>query len=327
MNALTTGHVESEYVFSDDVSTGVVGALSGRQGRDQSRADMIESASPHATAVKCSLDERIKLWETGRQNIFDDPQFFQAYLRFRETDEGFNAELEEPAMLGLVPDVAGKRVIDLGCGTGRLCRRLAKAGAAEVLGVDCSARMIELAESENGEFRKTVKYRRCFMEDFDAPTAGSDLVVSSMALHYVQELGPLFGKVSKWIVPGGVFVFSVEHPIFTAGPRKWLSSTEHGNLWPVSRYAQQGSRVVSWLGHEVLKFHRSFARITNMLLTSDFALLAVDEPCSKQGNAPLPTVSQLENERPAFLLMKSVAHTNRTGLRPLHCMKQFPDSA
>src|SRR5262245_43620866 len=82
------------------------------------------------------------------QNVYDDPEFFAAYQRMREADAGITAGVEEAALRALLPDVTGTRVVDLGCGDGRLCQYLAELGAANVLGVDPSARMLALARRE-----------------------------------------------------------------------------------------------------------------------------------------------------------------------------------
>ena len=240
---------------------------------------------------------------TSRQNVFDDAGFFRAYLEFREADEGFNTAMEEPAISGLLPDVAGLRVIDLGCGRGKLCRRIAST-AAQVIGVDCSERMLALAESESSGFEKTLQYRRCFIEEFDAPDGSIDLVVSSMALHYVENIELVFGKIARWLSPRGVFIFSVEHPIFTAGPREWMAHSDCRKAWAVADYSQEGVRVVPWLGRNVLKHHRTFATILNALLHHGFAVSRCVEPrCDEMTLAARPDAA-LENQRPAFLIMQ-----------------------
>jgi 2-polyprenyl-3-methyl-5-hydroxy-6-metoxy-1,4-benzoquinol methylase len=79
------------------------------------------------------------------QNIYNDPLFFEGYSRLRWSETGLNKVMEEPAIRSLMPDLTGKRVLDLGCGFGRVARYARQMGAAEVLGVDISDRMIEAA--------------------------------------------------------------------------------------------------------------------------------------------------------------------------------------
>ena len=112
------------------------------------------------------------------------------------------------------PTSHGRRVLDLGCGAGQLAHHLATAGAAEVVGVDVSERMLALARAEWAHPRVT--YRREAIEEVAFPPARFDLVVSSLAFHYVDDYAGLIARIAGWLAPGGVLVYSTEHPIFTA---------------------------------------------------------------------------------------------------------------
>jgi len=70
------------------------------------------------------------------QNIYDDPEFFAKYAGLPRSVVGLGAAYEWPVFRALLPDVTGKSVLDLGCGTGALARRLRELGAARVLGID-----------------------------------------------------------------------------------------------------------------------------------------------------------------------------------------------
>lgn len=239
-----------------------------------------------------------------KQNIYDNPQFFEAYMEFRRTDAGFNAALEEPAMINLLPDLAGKRVLDIGCGTGRLTRYIAAHGARYVLGVDASERMLAIARSENGNFGEIIEYRREFIEDIDLPPGGFNLIVSSMALHYIEDLASLFGNMRRWLSDQGTLVFSVEHPVFAAGPRKWLRNGDGRSHWAVSDYFLEGRRTTNWLVEGVIKYHHTLDMLVNALLDCGFHVDRLVEP--KPGQAILKQGGDVDGEqaRPAFLLLR-----------------------
>jgi ubiquinone/menaquinone biosynthesis C-methylase UbiE len=110
--------------------------------------------------------------------LYDDPEFLAGYQALRRDKRGLNDELEVPAMEALLPQVAGTRVVDLGCGEGALAVRLAEQGAAEVVAVDASASMLA-----NAPAHPRVRYVRADLADFDLPPASVDLAVSSLALH------------------------------------------------------------------------------------------------------------------------------------------------
>jgi len=56
------------------------------------------------------------------QNIYDNQQFFEGYKHLRDQDTGLNGALEVPAIRPLLPDLSGKRVLDLGSGFGGFAR-------------------------------------------------------------------------------------------------------------------------------------------------------------------------------------------------------------
>ena len=76
------------------------------------------------------------------QNIYDDEEFFQGYSRLRRSVEGLDGAPEWPALRALLPNLSGLAVLDLGCGFGWFCRWARQQGAAYVLGIDISEKML-----------------------------------------------------------------------------------------------------------------------------------------------------------------------------------------
>ena len=68
-----------------------------------------------------------------KQNIYDDQKFFEGYSQLRRHESGLNAAVDQPAMRALLPPLANKRVLDLGCGFGKMCRYAIDQGAASVM--------------------------------------------------------------------------------------------------------------------------------------------------------------------------------------------------
>jgi ubiquinone/menaquinone biosynthesis C-methylase UbiE len=234
----------------------------------------------------------------SRQNIYDDPAFFTAYQEMRDAESGINAAIEQPALRALLPDVTGRSVLDLGCGDGQLCRELAALGAAQVVGVDPSARMLALARERTDS--PAVTYRQAFAEDVAVEDAGFDLVVSSLALHYVADLGSLLTRVTGWLRPGGWLVASMEHPMRTADPEH---SLEPGL---VDHYADEGSRDQSWLVDGVVKYHRRVSTILNAVMAAGLDLRAVAEPTpAPSALAARPDLDR-HRRRPAILALAAV---------------------
>jgi SAM-dependent methyltransferase len=205
------------------------------------------------------------------QNVYDNEAFFAGYQHLRATASGLNEALEQPALRALLPEVNGADVVDLGCGDGRLCRDLAGAGAGSVLGVDPSARMLALATAHPADAR--VRFVQQFAEDLNLPVGSVDLVVSSLALHYVPDLPALLVRIASWLRPGGVFLASLEHPIVTADP---AGRRADGQL--VRGYATQGVRRTRWYIDGVAKHHRTISSIVTAVLEAGLVLTALAEP-------------------------------------------------
>jgi SAM-dependent methyltransferase len=151
------------------------------------------------------------------QNIYDDPGFFAGYSRLRRSTEGLDGAPEWPAKRALLPDLRGLEVVDLGCGFGWFCRWARGQGAARVLGLDLSERMLARAKASTAD--AAITYQRADLERFGLPGAAFDVAYSSLVLHYVEDAARFFAEVRRALVPGGRFVFSTEHPIYTAPTR------------------------------------------------------------------------------------------------------------
>lgn len=236
------------------------------------------------------------------QNIYDNPQFFEAYSRLGRSVEGLDGAPEWPALRALLPNLRGRGVLDLGCGFGWFCRWARQQGAARVLGIDVSERMLARARATTPD--PTITYTRADMEQLALPPASFDLVYSSLALHYITNLGRLLAEVSRSLVPGGSLVFSVEHPIFTAPTHpSWSGNAAGHKTWPVDSYLDEGPRSTDWLAKGVIKQHRTLATYINLLLRHGFALSHVDEwgPTPEQ-IAARPDLAD-ERQRPPFLLV------------------------
>src|SRR5262249_22937118 len=148
------------------------------------------------------------------QNIYDDPEFLAGYATLERFGPGWTRAVEHADFIALLPDVDGKRVLDLGCGLGQLALHLAEQGAAKVVAVDLSELLLPLAPTAPPHPR--IPYRREALEHVMSDSERFDLVVSPLALHYVEDYAGLVRRISRWLTPGGVLVYSTEHPIYTA---------------------------------------------------------------------------------------------------------------
>ena len=240
-----------------------------------------------------------------KENRYDDKDFFLAYSRMLRSEKGLEGAGEWSELKRLLPDFHGKHVLDLGCGYGWHCRYSAENGAEKVIGIDISERMLEKAERMTD--KGVIEYRLSPMEDAEFPPSSFDVVISSLALHYIEDYRKMVLKISSWLRKGGCFVFSVEHPVFTSqGPQDWFYD-EDGRImhFPVDNYYYEGKRNAVFLGHHVVKYHRTLTTYLGALLENGFSITGIVEPQPPQDMLSIPGMKD-EMRRPMMLLVSAI---------------------
>lgn len=236
------------------------------------------------------------------QNIYDSPEFFAGYSQLPRSVEGLDGAPEWPALRALLPDMNGQAVLDLGCGYGWFARWAVAQGAQRVLGLDVSEKMLQRARTAGEDPRIT--YRRADLEGLELPSAGFTFAYSSLAFHYITDLGRLLRRIHDALGPGGRLVFSMEHPIFMASAHPdWIVDDQGRRTWPVDHYQHEGPRTTHWLGEAVTKQHRTLGTLLNLLIGSGFTLDHLNEwgPCA-QDLARRPALAD-EMHRPMMLIV------------------------
>ncbi|KAL1881923.1 hypothetical protein Daus18300_000977 [Diaporthe australafricana] len=288
------------------------------------------------------------------QNIYDNPIFFELYSEFPRAKEGEKGASEWPELLQMLPhDLNGKRVLDLACGEGWFARWCVSRGAKTVDACDISVNMLRKAEgltkgpkttssastsasslgecgvghhgsrvedpSEDG----LIKFTRVDLETLQLPSETFDLVFCGLALHYVKNLGGLMRQVHSSLVPGGLFVYSIEHPFLTApvSPKFIKTPTTNNNntsiinkaggagagevdQWTVDSYFAEGVRSVDWIVDGVIKQHRTLTSYFEAMREAGFEVEKMDEwGATNQAGRKHP--DWVEGVIPRFLLVKA----------------------
>lgn len=239
-----------------------------------------------------------------KENKYDNEQFFTKYSEMERSKKGLLGAGEWSELQKILPDFHGKSVLDLGCGYGWHCKYAVDNGAAYVLGTDISHKMLETAKHKNSH--NCIEYQCIAMEDLTFPAETFDIVLSSLAFHYVKDFEPLVKKISKWLKKDGEFVFSVEHPVFTSyGTQDWYYD-ENGTIlhFPVDNYYYEGKREAIFLGEPVIKYHRTLTTYLNTLLKNDFILQHIIEPKPPEEMMHLDGMKD-EMRRPMMLLISA----------------------
>lgn len=237
-----------------------------------------------------------------KENKYDDTHFFNQYKQMARSIGGLQAAGEWYELKKMLPDFTGKRVLDLGCGFGWHCRYAIEQGAKSVVGVDISEKMLK--EAKEKTVSPLIEYVRMPIEDIDYPENSFDVVISSLAFHYVKSFDDICKKIHKCIISGGDFVFSVEHPIFTAqGDQQWYYDENGKPLhWPVDRYFDEEIRKSIFLGEEVMKYHKTLTTYINTLIMCGFEVTKLVEPKPANHLMNEPGM-QDELRRPMMLLI------------------------
>jgi len=234
-----------------------------------------------------------------------NPPSYEAYRKLakRYTEiidvKPHNAEYERPALLQLIPDVRGKLVLDAGCGTGNLALWLLDKGA-DVIGVDGSPHMLQYAEERVGGKAKLLQHNLeeplSFLEDNII-----DLVVSSLVMHYIKNLEPLFKEFHRVLKPDGAFLFSIEHPVSSSYNR------------PSENYYEPNLITYDWTGFTeepvtVPSYRRALQDYTESLANTGFVIERLTEPKpSEKFKQALPESYARHLIHPLFMVIKARA--------------------
>lgn len=239
-------------------------------------------------------------------NEYDNEKFFNQYAMMPRSKEGLSAAGEWHQLKPLFPPLQKKSFLDLGCGYGWHCKYAEEQGAFQIVGIDLSGKMVEEAQKRNSG--EKIIYRVCGINEYEYPENEWDCVISNLALHYIEDLDSVFQKVFKTLKSGGIFLFNIEHPVFTSGiGQDWLYSG-NGTIqcWPVDNYFISEKKHNNFLGCDVVKYHHTLTQILMGLLNNGFSIEAVEEAEPPKEMMDIPGMKD-EMRRPMMLLVKTIA--------------------
>jgi len=213
-----------------------------------------------------------------RLNDYDS--FAEAYTAGTE-DNLINAYYNQPAILVLAGDVAGRRILDAGCGSGPLMEALRDQGAI-VTGFDKSAGMLELARRRLGGDADLQVAELSSPLPF--PDGTFDDVIASLVLHYLEDWGTALTELRRVLKPGGRLIVSVDHP--------FAITLMHREAGREADYFATTNLTAEWTagGQTALMsfWHRPLHAMTDAFTAAGFRITTISEP------APAPdTPSEL----------------------------------
>ena len=193
--------------------------------------------------------------------------------------------LEKPAMYKKLPKLKGKTVLCIGCGTGEECKHLKSLGAKQVVGIDISKGLIDLAKKSYPD----LEFHKMDMEKLNFAKSSFDFVYSSLTIHYVKDWTKTLRGISNIIKKNGRFLFSTHHPV------KWGAEVKRTKKKDVFLMGYEkiasgqckifgdylNSRKINdiWFKEfEVNYYHRPLSDIIGDILNSGFTIIDFIEP-------------------------------------------------
>lgn len=239
----------------------------------------------------------------------------QAYEEFNNAKDSYSYNIEWPCIRKLLPDLKGKTVVDLGCGTGIFTFLLEQDNPLEIIGIDLSEEMLQIAKDK----AKKNKSRANFVL-YDAARCANviekpvDFIFSSTTSHYIEDLELLFDNVSRSLKEEGESIFSVIHPVYSA-----MYPIAHGNIFPKDeewtvRYLDRSTRayIQPWIeynealeNHLSKSCHHTFADYVNAITGAGLAIEQICEPMApEQWKVSEPDRYEGFLETPVYMIFK-----------------------
>lgn len=211
----------------------------------------------------------------------------------------FNAYLEVPATSSLLKNVKNKKVLDLGCGTGRHTIILKKRGA-KVWGIDISPKMIEIAKSGI----KGVDFKVGSVYKLPYKSGTFDIVVAGLVIGYFENLDKAFKEIRRVLKPNGIFVFSLTNPLLEIS--KYIKGKSR--LYrKFGDYFKEGKTYARWPTFKVKipYYHRTLQTLVRTIIRNGFVIEDyLDEKPVKESKELDPERYSIYSKIPHFCAFK-----------------------
>ena len=245
-----------------------------------------------------------------KQNIYDNKNFSGEYDKMRKEKKGYNANdlIEIPTFRSMLPNVKNKSILDLGCGYGETDKYLKELGATYVLGIDISEHMIDIANKENKI--DGLEYKVMPMEEINAIDKKFDIIISSLAFHYIKDYNKLIKDIYNLLDENGILLFSQEHPMVLATIKEpYVSDSKidinNKRFYLLSDYNRSGIREMLWNGEKVIKYHRTISELINGLVDAGFIIDEIKEPTPSEEAIEKVPKYIYQYDRPYFIFIKA----------------------
>ncbi|MCF7865251.1 MAG: methyltransferase domain-containing protein [Candidatus Pacebacteria bacterium] len=252
-----------------------------------------------------STDEKTLDWYQKRAEKYTN--------HVRNPDDAvYHSYYEKPAMYALLPDLKGKTVLSVGCGSGEDSNYLKNQGATKSVGIDLSSELIKIASQTypNCEF-KTMD-----MEKLEFADQSFDFAYSSLAIHYIENWTQSLSEVYRVLKPGSHFIFSCNHPVRFAAE---VVENEDHEIYKVEVFKNKitkeatiigdylnKNKIVDVFGENTVNFwHVPMGEISKCIYEAGFLIEQIVEPLPKERMKELrPETYKRLQKIPEFIIFK-----------------------
>ena len=224
----------------------------------------------------------------------------ESWIKFVDQGDLNRNLLLDPVMLNFCEDIAGKNVLDVGCGEGRFCRMLSKRGAITT-GIDPIGKMIETAQ----ERHSTGIYLQQGAESLSFSENSFDFVVSYITLIDILDYKKAIFEMARVTKPGGKILVANVSAFATAKLGVQDKNEQGERLYDKSNhYMAERSEWTEWQGLGVWQHHRPLSWIFQAFLQCDLVLKEFIEPiASAEVMEKFPSFFEEDLISPNFYVM------------------------
>jgi ubiquinone/menaquinone biosynthesis C-methylase UbiE len=211
----------------------------------------------------------------------------------------WNDQLDYPAVSELLRGLLkGRKVLDLGCGSGIFTKKIQRSGG-KVVGLDRSKVLLEIAREEN----PTIPFIQGSALKLPFPQGRFEIVSSNLLIHYFRNLSNVFKEVARVLKPGGRFVFSFHHPVNEVVTRKEVSGKTHAIL---TSYFHERPYRWKMLQMKMVSYHHTFENVFEALYRTGFRVERLLEPTPPPSSRRLdPTAYRWTTRIPSFCAVRA----------------------
>ena len=215
----------------------------------------------------------------------DDRELWEANAGWWQAGftEGVDPEYEEQILPWVASELAGaRRVLEIGCGEGQVCRRATRVTGVElVVGVDPTwAQVVEASRRGGG-----VLIGRAGADGLPFASASFDGVVACLVFEHVTDVDGAIAEVARVLSPGGRFLFLLNHPLLQTPGSGWIDDTILGEqYWRIGPYLLEDDSLEEVEKDVWIPFiHRPLSRYVNAMSERGMLVTKMDEPAPPPG--------------------------------------------